>query len=191
MDTETLRDSEAAFAISNSAEDPKIDGQQNYEECDYFTLVGIRDDDNENGFWESDNLPFLFITRMRLKDNSGSLEQIFAEIETQFNRNENPVRALCYYTLDSSDLVVAMRCDSYILGCAIIEYGYTKVVGICDPGNTVQKCFSVLSLKQELLDNYADCKAMDAFKDESVGVRLNCVINKWENPVGIYEYIDE
>lgn len=161
LDTRIVLDQEAQDILSL----PTQVQYQSDDNCDYYNIVGIRREEDEC-FWKEKEGTFLFISCLRFKKCSEKLDEIVAQIENKYC-------ACCYYTFDSSDLVVCMKSDSYIKAYQAIEK-YPDLIAECDPGNGIQKSFSILSVRQEILDMLPE--EDNNMEDEEVSVILRCVI---------------
>lgn len=107
------------------------------EMCDYFNIVGLREKDDTK-FWEMQEEALVFISCIRFVKKSNNLSKIIENIEKTYN-------AICFTTLDNSDLIICLRTKSYIKGHEAIE-NYHMVIQTCDPENNLQKGFSVLGI---------------------------------------------
>lgn len=141
------------------------------EECDFFSMTGMREQEDE-AFWENSTEPYLFVSYLRLEDASENLDGIVEAIEGKFN-------AVCYYTIDSSDLIICMKSRAYKDAYINIERGYPEVVaGKEKKGNKIKKIYSIVSLEQSFLDNieaYAD-----RIVNEKISCYLGCVVKDWD-----------
>lgn len=134
--------------------------------CDYFIMVGICEDEDET-FWDKGEKSLILISFIRLKKRAGNLEKIQKEVE-----EIGPVK--CYLTYESSDLIVCIRCDSYSEGGKVIK-GLDQLISVMDEGNGVQKSFSVLVVRQCILDEL-DKENNYGIKDENVQCYLRGII---------------
>lgn len=160
-------DEEGKSVLSAPMQVKIVDGF--YETCDYFNIAGMRWKDDED-FWREEKKPFLFISCVRLKKSSDKLQEISGKIEEKYT-------ASCYFTFDSSDLVICMRSNSYIQGYNDIEQGYPEIIMSCDKENGVQKCYSILSVRQEILDNLPNDS--DGMAEETVSCLLSGIVKRW------------
>lgn len=141
-----------------------------YELCDYFNIVGLRNTADAD-FWENNSKPYVFISCIRLKKKTTKLEEII-------NRLENSYEAMCYTTLDSSDLIICLRTASYDEGYRILEK-YHVIVNVCDSGNAIQKEFSVLAIQQKILNDLST-GSTEVIIDEPLCGILRGVIKDWK-----------
>lgn len=148
------------------------------EMCDYFNIAGIRcDDDTE--FWQFNDHFFVFISCVRLQKKSTKLFEIIKKIETDYN-------AVCYTTLDSSDLVICLKSKSYYEGYEAIE-NYHRIIEEYDKDNGLQKGFSLLAIHQCALNGLLrDEKPW--MSDEKLCCILRIVVKDWKE---INNYLDE
>lgn len=140
--------------------------------CDYFNIVGIRKEEAPSFWGHEEENPLLFVTFIRLKNESKKLEEIIEDIEKKYN-------AYCYTTFDSSDFIVCMRTKKYSEGYEVIE-GYSGIVNKQDSDNGIQKSFSVCSIHQDILNKIALRSAENFIEDEKISCILNCVIQDWK-----------
>ena len=147
------------------------------EMCDYFNIIGLRKGSDQD-FWDVSDMPYIFISCIRLKNKTEKIQEIISKIEQKY-------QAVCYTTLDSSDLIICLKTTSYVAGYRAVE-DYHNTVIESDPGNGIQKGFSVLALKQKVLNSISKSEK-SIIQDESLCVILRGVIKKWER---INEFID-
>lgn len=148
----------------------RIDQLEN-QECDFFSMTGMREKENDD-FWNESLKPYLFVSFLRLEKASKNLESIVAEIERQFN-------ACCYYTIDSSDLIICLKTNSYAEGYRNIEKGYRNVIsGLEKKENEIKKIYSIVSLEQHILDNIKENPS--GITDEKISCYLSCVVKNWD-----------
>lgn len=140
------------------------------EECDYFNVAGICQDDKS--FWEANDLPFIFITFVRMKKRSRNMEKIISEISGKAGEGDQK-KTQCYRTYDSSDLIICMRTKRYSSGYCFIE-SYRDIVQSVDKDNCLQKSFSICVIKQETLDNIMDNAG--CIENEKVSCNLRCLV---------------
>lgn len=141
------------------------------EMCDYFNIVGLREKDDTK-FWEMQEEALVFISCIRFVKKSNNLSKIIENIEKTYN-------AICFTTLDNSDLIICLRTKSYIKGHEAIE-NYHMVIQTCDPENNLQKGFSVLAIQQLILDALAQDMIL-GIKEERLHCVLRGVIKNWSN----------
>lgn len=140
------------------------------EECDYFNVAGIAED--EGDFWETEELPFIFISFIRMNKRSQNIKRIIEGIEENI-RVEGEKKGKCYRTYDNSDLIICLRTKKYSLGYHYIE-NYRNLIQGMDQGNYLQKSFSICVLKQNILDDILN-KA-ELIEDEEISCNLRCLI---------------
>lgn len=95
-------------------------------------------------FWKKAELPYIFLSCLRFKKKSLVLDAIIRQFE-----NDGMV---CYWTLDSSDLIVCYRSSSFRYGMNKIKE-YDELVQRLEPDNGVNISFSTLLIAQTFLDN--------------------------------------
>lgn len=178
LDIKTESDKAGSSILSSPAKIQFLDGF--YESCDYFSIVGIRKDEiKDTNFWNEKQNPFLFVTCLRLKKRSNELEALVDEIEEAYN-------AICYYTFDSSDLIICLKTSSYIEGYHIIEKEYVDLAEKYK-NNKVQKLFSVLSVEQKILDELPE-ETESIMEEETLSCILRCVVKNWSQ---VKNFVDE
>ena len=141
--------------------------QEPYEMCDYFDIVVIHSEETaDRMFWKKGGNPYIFISCIRFQHVSSELDTIIKEIETKYN-------AICYTTIDNSDLVVCIRTTTYAEGYRNIER-YPKIIQKFDPKNRLQKGFSLMVISQVVLDMLSG-SGLDRWKKndlEAAGVEV-------------------
>lgn len=149
-----------------------------YEMCDYFNIAGLREQSDED-FWKSSEEPLVFISCIRFKRKSEKLKELIEMIEETYH-------AVCFTTLDSSDLVICLKTTSHEKGYRAIEE-YRRIISECDPQNGLQKGFSVLAIQQHVLDSLRDSRAV-GIEEEQLQCVLRGVIRDWS---GIDPFLKE
>lgn len=150
-----------------------------------FDIIGRRSLPDDC-FWEKGGAPFIFISCLRLKKASDNLEKISDMIERKYN-------AVCYLTVDSSDLVVCLRSCSYRAGYETVV-GYHKIIRECEPENELQISFSAVAIWQKVLDRLEKVLSSDReefplddvqkevvqLQKERISAFLRVNVEKWE-----------
>ena len=151
LDMKTDKEENVTKHIELLSDPMRIDNVQELNEmCDCFNIAGIRQKDDAE-FWEEKAPFFVFISCLRLQRRSDVLQRIMETIESYYV-------AVCYTTLDSSDLVVCLKTKRYDDGYKAIE-NYHRIIREIDEHNDLQKGFSVLAIRQEAL-NVLDRKSV-------------------------------
>lgn len=166
-----------------------------YEQCDYFDIVGFRDDEKyDRSFWEKGKNPYIFISCIRFSQLSSISEEIIKKIEITYD-------AICYTTIDSNDLIICRRTKSFADGYEKIE-SYENMFQIIDERNKIQKVFSIIAISQVVLDILSGCelerwsekdKEMGRTEksnllEEDVSCQIRCVIKDRES---MKEFVDD
>ncbi len=133
-----------------------------YEMCDYFNIAGLREQSDED-FWKSSEEPLVFISCIRFRRKSEKLKKLIEMIEKTYH-------AVCFTTLDSSDLVICLKTTSHEKGYRAIEE-YRRIISEHDSQNGIQKGFSVLAIRQAVLDSLRDREAVGIEEEQ-----LQCVL---------------
>ena len=142
---------------------------ESFEMCDYFNIVGMRQESDQN-FWNITDKSYIFISCIRLKKKAKKIKEIIAAIENKYV-------AVCYTTLDSSDLVICSKSSSYEEGYRAVEK-YHSIVTHYESQNGIQKGFSVLAIRQRVLDDLLNGETK-GIEDELLCIILRGVINDW------------
>ena len=156
------------------------------EQCDHYCIAAFRKDSKTDAdFWKAGNEPYIFISFLRLSKASNKLSKIVDEIENNNN-------AVCYHTLDNSDLLVCIRRKRYSEGYFDINSYYDAIQKI-DPGNSLQKGFSVMVISQAVLNQLANEAELKSSKmseeaaveltvigEEIISCSLRGIIRKWD-----------
>lgn len=142
-------------------------------------IIGLRQESDE-AFWRKGREPYIFITCLRFKKKAPKIKEIIGKIESKYKT------AVCYLTVDSSDLVVCLRSRSYLEGYRCVAQ-YYKLIEPLILGNEVQASFSAVAIWQEVLDGLAcrdvsdKAKAERAqIKREKLSVLLRANVRDWE-----------
>ncbi len=89
----------------------------------------IRKDDNneEETFWAEKSYPFIFLTSLYMNGRAQNWKKLYKHIENTINKSyKNEVRAICYQTLDNSDLLLVIKSKHYTFGTNIINLFHDK-----------------------------------------------------------------
>lgn len=91
-------------------------------------VYAFRTDENgeyESGFWKNDDseYPFMFFSFVQLKNKKSDSLKKMAEFEEGLNKinSSRECRIITYLTLDSSELILIIRCSEYATGAEIID----------------------------------------------------------------------
>ena len=69
----------------------------------------------EEKFWKDESYPFIFLVSLYMDGRAQDLKRLYTHIEDRINGSaENQkVIAICYQSLDNSDILLAMKAKSY------------------------------------------------------------------------------
>ena len=141
--------------------DPNVSQLSKAEElCDYYTIIGFRDEKDDD-FWKWDSL--IFVSCIRWKEAVDNQSEVLRNIE-----NENTV---VYTTLDSSDVIICYRSNSYLDGQDNLHRIQNDVCS-----SNVLIAFSVIAVRQELLDCLHDGIDVEGIYDEKISAIEKCIV---------------
>lgn len=155
------------------------------EKYDHFELTGFRKE-SDDWFWKDNNEPYIFVSCLRLKTNPNDIDRIIREIEK--------IQAICYRTIDNSDLIVCYRSSSYLIGVKQVR-GYDSILATLDRNNGIYISFSAVVVAQNLLDEiYQYIHKLELNQDiilqlenkfqiinEKIDVLFRLNVKKWNN----------
>ena len=85
----------------------------------------IRDDDNneEENFWNETAYPYIFLVSLYMHGRARNWKKLYKHIENSINSSsyKEAVMAICYQTLDNSDLLLVIKSKNYVSGTDIIN----------------------------------------------------------------------
>lgn len=102
----------------------KLNGEYSYQ-----TIYAVRTENNEKcirdeEFWsesesENDMFPFVFFSILQFCEKYDSLKKQYKLLEKKLNTDKT--KAILYYTLGGSDILLVLRCKEYSIGANIIH----------------------------------------------------------------------
>ncbi|MCI8806017.1 MAG: hypothetical protein HFE59_09085 [Clostridiales bacterium] len=88
-------------------------------------MFAIRDDDNneEENFWNESSYPYIFFVSLYMHGRARNWKKLYKHIENSINTSsyKEEVMAICYQTLDNSDLLLVIKSKNYDSGTDIIN----------------------------------------------------------------------
>lgn len=118
------------------------------------------DDEKDVRFWEeAGNMPYLFISLVRMKPSEENSSVKLDCLIQEFNKLDH---VMTYYTYDHSEIVIIRTGKSYIKGFETILAMYNKV--------SILKMYSIFAVRESELK---DCESVE---DEIIDCRLNATI---------------
>lgn len=136
----------------------QYEGAQSSYSTQFF--FGLHDDNNtEKLFWESD-FPFTFVSFIQfegrqLSEYQGYLENqqyVIAEKEVlQLPDQIEDIRTVAYYALDSSDIILAIKCRSCKTGTQIINNLHQDIQN--SHPFRIRNSYSILAINRSYIDN--------------------------------------
>lgn len=139
---------------------------------------------NDQEFWESKE-PFLFISLIRLRGRYDDIRQKMEALICKYKEELSPGNIVCYRTVDSSDLVLCIKCNDYKVGAQIL-------CSLRSSNNTssiikIQKTYSIFSFRQSYVDGFEDEKCLYD-EDDKVDCRLCCLVKEYSK---LEEFLEE
>ena len=127
------------------------------------TIFGFRmeeEDGGEEQFWENaenGSFPFLFVSLLQEdSDNIDFLEvwHGWKQLEERLSANEG-VRAISYLTLDSSDLLLVLACETYSAGAKLIDSFHTGNGNsvLCESGWSLRYSYTIPAIRKSFLND--------------------------------------
>lgn len=121
------------------------------------------EDDKDIKFWKSEK-PYLFLAMIRFQRRfKNILSQIMA-IEKQIEKKYGTmIECICYFTLDSNDLILCLKSGTYRVGVTCVAELYRMIQTTAVDNNKVRKIHTIFSIQQEYLEQIG--------KDDDIGKR--------------------
>jgi len=91
----------------------------------YFNQIvwGIHEDvEREKAFWEQEDYPFLYLVLLQVAGEENSYQKIKKQLDLGYcEKNDEKVSVLFYYSIDNSDLIMAVRSKRADLGFEVVN----------------------------------------------------------------------
>lgn len=112
-------------------------------------------DDKDSLFWENKR-PYLFISMIRFQKRFKDVLSQIKKIEDKIKEKYQDIECICYYTLDSNDFILCLKCKRYFDGAGCVSMLYELIHSIEGFENQVRKIHTIFSVFQEHLDKLGE-----------------------------------
>ena len=110
----------------------------------------------------------------RFKDILTQIRAIEEQIESRYDK---AVECICYFTLDSNDLILCLKCAAYREGVICIADLYETVQATAVDNNKIRKIHTIFSVQQEYLEQIGkDDDAGEKECEALVTCQMSCMI---------------
>lgn len=128
-------------------------------------------EDKDLQFWANKN-PYLFISMIRFQKRFKDVLSQIKKIEDKIAEKYSNVECICYFTLDSNDFILCLKCQRYSEGAGCISELYELIHSIEGFENQVRKIHTIFSAFQEHLDELG--KGQSELGREEPGDVISC-----------------
>lgn len=79
--------------------------------------------EEEEEFWKDNSYPFIFLVSLYMNGRARDLKRLYIHMEDRINgfTENQKVKAICYQSLDNSDILLVMKAKNYRIGTDIIN----------------------------------------------------------------------